>query len=128
MPLVFIFHGGGGNAKHIQWYIGMDPVADKEQLITVYPQSINKQWNDGREFDQKIAFNDDLLFINQLLDTLVKNYSINTKRVFATGISNEGFFSIFLSYKMSKRLLAVAQVCASIPKKIYDEFYPSNPV
>ena len=29
---------------------------------------------------------------------------------------------------MSQRLLAVAPVCASIPKKIYDEFYPSDPV
>jgi len=36
----------------------------------VYPQCINKQWNDGREFKESIAANDDVQFINQLLDTL----------------------------------------------------------
>jgi polyhydroxybutyrate depolymerase len=128
LPVVMIFHGGGGNAKQMQRYMHMDPIADKENFITVYPQGINKQWNDGREFDQHIAANNDVLFINQLLDTLVKNYAVNTNRVFSTGISNGGFFSIFLSYKMSQRLLAVAPVCASIPQKIYGEFYPASPV
>ncbi len=128
LPLVFVFHGGGGNAKQMQRYMGMDPIADREHFITVYPQGINKQWNDGREFDQKIAANNDVLFIGQLLDTLIKNYAVNPRRVFSTGISNGGFFSIFLSYKMSQRLLAVAPVCASIPTKIIDDFYPPNPI
>ncbi len=128
LPLVFIFHGGGGNAKQMQRHMGMDLIADREHFITVYPQGINKQWNDGREFDQKIAANNDVLFIGQLLDTLIKNYAVNPGRVFSTGISNGGFFSIFLSYKMSQRMLAVAPVCASIPTKIIDDFYPPNPI
>ena len=128
LPLVMIFHGGGGNSKQMQNYMKRAGIADKKNFITVYPNGINKQWNDGREFKQEITANDDIEFISQLLDTLLKNYAIDTKRVFSTGISNGGFFSIYLSYKLSHRLLAIAPVCASIPERIYDNFYPANPV
>ncbi len=128
LPLVFIFHGGGGNSKQMQRYMGMDAIADRENFITVYPQGLNKQWNDGREFKESIAANDDVKFIEHLLDTLENKEPIDPKRVFATGISNGAFFSIYLSYKLSQRFLAVAPVCGTIPQKIYDQFYPSQPV
>ena len=128
LPLVMIFHGGGGNSEQMQKYFGMDAIADKEKFITVYPNSINKNWNDGREFKEAVKAIDDVDFINRLLDTLEKNYAINTRRIFATGISNGGFFSYYLSYKMSNRLLAVSPVCASIPEQLYKEFYPPNPI
>lgn len=128
LPLVMIFHGGGGNSRQMQAYFKMDPIADKENFITVYPNGINKQWNDGREFKEEITANDDVQFVTQLLDTLVRNYAIDTGRIFSTGISNGGFFSIYLSYKLSHRLRAIAPVCASIPERIYRDFYPSRPV
>jgi len=128
LPLMLIFHGGGGNYKQMQRYMNMDDIADKENFITVYPGGINKQWNDGREFKESIAASDDVQFITQLLDSLQKYYSIDKKRVFATGISNGGFFSIYLSYKLSERFAAVAPVCASIPQKIFAGFYPANPI
>ncbi|HVT85135.1 MAG TPA: PHB depolymerase family esterase [Chitinophagaceae bacterium] len=128
LPLVFIFHGGGGNSKQMQRYIKMDAIADRENFITVYPQGLNKQWNDGRAFNISIAANDDVKFVEQLLDTLEKSAPIDPKRVFATGISNGAFFSIYLSYKLSRRFLAIAPVCGSIPKRLYDQFFPSQPV
>ena len=128
LPLMLVFHGGGGNSKQIQRYMGMDAIADRENFIAVYPNGINKQWNDAREFKESITANDDVQFIDQLLDSMQKNYSIDPGRVFATGISNGGFFSIYLSYKLSQRLLAIAPVCASIPQRIFPDFYPANPV
>lgn len=128
LPLVLIFHGGGGNDKQMQRYMGMDAIADEENFITVYPQGLNKQWNDGREFKGSISESNDTDFINQLLDTLEKSYAIDKKRIFATGISNGAFFSIYLSYKLNERLLAVAPVCGTIPQKVYDGFHLSKPV
>lgn len=128
LPVVFIFHGGGGNAIQMQRYMDMDAIAARENFITVYPQGIKGHWNDGREVDESITKYDDAQFISQVIDSLVKYYSISTKRVFATGISNGGFMSIYLSYKLSDKFLAVAPVCATIPQKIYDQFYPANPV
>jgi polyhydroxybutyrate depolymerase len=128
LPLVMVFHGGGGNSRQIQRYMAMDAIADRENFIVVYPNGINRQWNDGRDFKESISANDDVQFINQLLDSMQKNYTVNSKRVFSTGISNGGFFSIYLSYKLSHRLLAIAPVCASIPEKIFPFFYPAQPV
>src|SRR5437868_10761991 len=128
LPLVMIFHGGGGNAKQMQGFYGMDEIADAENFICVYPQGINKQWNDGREFKESISANDDVLFINNMLDSIIKHYAVNTKRIFSTGISNGAFFSIYLSYKISDRILAVAPVCGSIPEKIFAEFTPAMPI
>jgi polyhydroxybutyrate depolymerase len=128
LPLVLVFHGGGGNSKQIQRYFGMDAIADKENFITVYPQGLDKQWNDGRDFKESIAANDDALFIDDLLNTLEKEQPVDPKRIFATGISNGAIFSLYLSYKLSHRLLAVAPVCGNIPQKIYDEFFPAQPV
>jgi polyhydroxybutyrate depolymerase len=128
LPLVLVFHGGGGNSKQMQRHLEMDEVADKEQFITVYPNGLNKNWNDGREVKEAITANDDVQFISQLLDSLQKMYAIDVQRVFSTGISNGGFFSIYLSLKLSSRLRAVAPVCASIPEKIYDNFNPVYPV
>src|SRR5450631_2867113 len=79
LPLVLIFHGGGGNDKQIQSYMGMDPIADRENFICVYPRGINKQWNDGRDFKRSISDNDDVKFISNLLDTLIRNYSIDSR-------------------------------------------------
>src|SRR5882757_2957988 len=65
LPAVFIFHGGGGNYKQMQKYMAMDDIADRDNFITVYPNGINKQWNDGREFKASISANDDVQFIQQ---------------------------------------------------------------
>ncbi|MBS1510127.1 MAG: hypothetical protein JST86_04755 [Bacteroidetes bacterium] len=128
LPAVLIFHGGGGNYKQMQRYMHMDDIADKEHFITIYPNGIDKQWNDGREFKASIAANDDVAFINQLLDSVQQRYTIDAKRIFATGISNGGFFSVYVSWKLTNRLLAVAPVCATIPEKIFPSFFPAKPI
>jgi polyhydroxybutyrate depolymerase len=128
LPAVFVFHGGGGNSKQVCGYFGMDPIADREGFITVYPNGIGKQWNDGREFRESISANDDVRFIDQLMDTLLAEYAVDSGRVFATGISNGGFFSIYLSFRLTTRFLAVAPVCANIPLRLFPQFFPSGPI
>ena len=127
LPVVFVLHGGGGNAAQVQRYMGFDRIADYENFITVYPQGINKQWNDGREFREGVSSHDDMHFISELMDTLAAHYKCDTGRFFATGISNGGFFSIYLSWKLSNRLLAVAPVCATIPELLRNVFHPALP-
>src|ERR1700704_3298743 len=64
LPVVLIFHGGGGNALQMQRYMDIDDVADKEKFITVYPQGIKGAWNDGRDFKYEISANNDMQFIS----------------------------------------------------------------
>ena len=53
---------------------------------------------------------------------------MDTKRVFSTGISNGGFFSIYLALKLSDKILAVAPVTANIPENLKDSYKPVYPV
>lgn len=126
-PLVMVFHGGGGSAKQIKNYTRFNKLADKENFIVVYPEAISKNWNDGRT-GEKISDRDDVKFISILLDTLIKTYSVDTNRIFATGISNGGFFSIYLAYKLSHKILGVAPVTANIPENYSKDFKTEYPV
>ncbi|MBI5402077.1 MAG: esterase [Ignavibacteriae bacterium] len=128
LPLVFVFHGGGGTGKLIMNETGFNKLSDRDRFIAVYPDGLYRAWNDGREKKEKGEMKDDVKFISRLIDTIYKQYNIDTSRIFATGISNGGFFSFYLAYKLSNKFLAIAPVCANIPKNLKDFYKPENPV
>ncbi|MBZ0202000.1 MAG: hypothetical protein K8I03_03180 [Ignavibacteria bacterium] len=127
-PLVMVFHGGGGTASQIQGHTKFDKLSDKENFMVVYPNAVDKNWNDGRIGDKLPMDRDDVKFISVLIDTLSALYKIDTKRVFSTGISNGAFFSIYLAYKLSTKILAIAPVCGSIPENLSKDFKTEYPV
>jgi polyhydroxybutyrate depolymerase len=122
--LVLVFHGGGGNALQMERFSKFSQLAEKEKFIAVYPESINKNWNDGREFLQS----DDLSFVKMMLDALLKNYKIDEKRIFSTGMSNGAFFSNYLAANHSQKLAAIAPVVGGIAEPFAPQFSPKEPV
>ena len=128
LPLVMVFHGGGGTAEQVKDHTKFSKLADNENFIVVYPNAIDKNWNDGRIGDKLPMDRDDVKFISTLLDTLTANYNVNTKRIFSTGISNGGFFSFYLALKLSNRLLAIAPVTANIPENLKDSWKTDKPI
>lgn len=128
LPLVMVFHGGGGNAEQVKDHTKFNKLADNQDFIVVYPNAVDKNWNDGRNGEKLPMDRDDVKFISTLLDTLTANYNINTKRIFSTGISNGGFFSFYLALKLSNRLLAIAPVTANIPENLKDSWKTDKPI
>jgi polyhydroxybutyrate depolymerase len=128
LPLVIVLHGHGGTGKQIMNESGFNKLADRDRFIAVYPDGLHKAWNDGRAKSEKGKLGDDSKFMVQLIDTLYKEYHIDTNRVFATGISNGGFFSFYLAHKLSKIFLAIAPVCANITNYFKDKYTPDEPV
>ncbi|MCX6163413.1 MAG: alpha/beta hydrolase-fold protein, partial [Ignavibacteriae bacterium] len=128
LPLIIVLHGHGGTGKQIMKESGFNKLADRDRFIVIYPDGLHKAWNDGRAKSEKGKMGDDAKFIAQLIDTIYKQYSIDTSRIFATGISNGGFFSFYLAYKLSNKFLAIAPVCANIPDFFKDKYTPDNPV
>lgn len=128
LPLVMVFHGGGGTAEQIKDHTKFSKLADKENFIVVYPNSVDKNWNDGRIGDKLPMDRDDVKFIQMMLDTLQASYKINSKRIFSTGISNGGFFSFYLAHKLSDRILGIAPVAANIPENLKESFTLTSPV
>jgi polyhydroxybutyrate depolymerase len=124
VPLVLVFHGGGGRASQMAGFTGFDAPADREQFIVAYPDGIGRHWNDGRGRSQA----DDVGFIRALLDELERSYPIDARRVYATGISNGGFFSNRLACELSDRIAAIASVAATMPEPLASECNPARPI
>lgn len=130
--LVIVFHGGGGEGQSTARLTKFNQLADKENFIAVYPNGVGNNWNDGREdFAASQAHKenvDDVAFINSMIDAIAKDYKIDGKRIYATGISNGGIFSHYLGANLSKRIAAIAPVVGGIADPFYKSFKPVEPV
>ncbi|MFQ5804597.1 MAG: alpha/beta hydrolase family esterase [Candidatus Methylomirabilales bacterium] len=125
IPLVIVFHGGLGNGLKIAKQTGFNAVAESAGFAAVYPDSL-KYWNDGR--DTTAAGVDDVAFVRVLIDHLVKGRNIDRQRVYATGASNGGMFTLRLACDMSDQVAAFAPVIASMPVAYTSRCKPKRPV
>lgn len=131
VPLVFVFHGGGGTAAGTPKLTGFNTVADREKFIVVYPEGIGRGWNDGRETKVSQAHRDevdDLAFFDALLARLAKEHRVDAGRVFATGISNGGIFSHYLAANRAEKIAAIAPVVGGLAAPFHERFKPARPV
>jgi polyhydroxybutyrate depolymerase len=69
---------------------------------------------------------DDVAFLNQMLDQLALKYSVDTHRIYATGLGDGGFMALHMGCDMADRVAAVASVGAALPKTMI--CLPSRPV
>jgi polyhydroxybutyrate depolymerase len=115
LPMVMLFHGGGGNPKSIVRQSGMNTVADTNGFIAVYPAGIGarignmRTWNAikccGRAAKENI---DDVGFASALIDKMELDYGIDTSRVYATGHSNGAMITYRLACELSEKITAIA--------------------
>lgn len=123
-PLVFALHGGGGEGRRFDQGTTqgtLTAAADKRGVVLVFPEGIDNHWSDGRTGILKKNTGDDVEFISRIIDTMVKNYGIDPRRVYATGISNGGFMSVRLAMDLSEKIAAVAPVTAQLTKVLKDK-------
>ncbi len=124
-PLVLALHGGGGRGQRFDQSTTqgtLTTAADKRGVVLVFPEGVNRKWYDGRTWrlKPKKTYND-VAFISKIIDIMVKDYGIDPKRVYATGISNGGFMSVRLAMDLSEKIAAIAPVTAQIPKALKDK-------
>jgi len=123
VPVVLLFHGGGGYPGAIRFESGMERVSDQEGFIVVYPagQPGNRLfsdrlliWNDGRS-TKGTGLSDDVAFVRALLDDLPRLFNVDPRRIYAAGFSNGAQFSYVLASRMSDRIAAIAAVAGQRP-------------
>lgn len=131
LPLVLVFHGGGGTPAFAEKDSTFSELADREGFLVAYPEGFEKSWNDGRN-EPKIAAQreqvNDVGFIAALLDDVARRHRLDDKRIYATGISNGGMFSHYLAANLSSRIAAVAPVATGFPEAFRSQFRPEQPV
>lgn len=131
VPLVFVLHGGGGWGLQVERFTGFSALSDKEGFVVCYPDGVERNWFDGRVVEESKAHRekiDDAAFIDALIDVIAKKRPIDEKRIYATGISNGGFFSNYLGAKLSKRFAAIAPVVGGMAPTLAADFKPEQPV
>jgi len=132
LPVLFAFHGGGGNAAGFQDYAGLDAPADARGFVVVYPNGSGRfakrllTWNAGdccgfaQEHDA-----DDVGFALAILADLARDLPLDRTRVYATGHSNGGMMSYRLAADAAPRIAAIAPVAGADMTRA---FAPAAPV
>lgn len=126
LPLVLAFHGGFGRGDRLARNTSFNELADREGFIVVYPDALDKHWNDGRGTTNPDI--DDVGFVKALIERLIRFRNIDSSRIYAMGISNGGFFTQRLACEMSDRIAAFAAVSATLPEQLKSSCQPKNPV
>ncbi|MGA7908295.1 MAG: PHB depolymerase family esterase [Candidatus Sulfotelmatobacter sp.] len=153
-PVVILLHGLNQDAEEMARLTHFNDQADKDSIIAVYPNALNGRWNIGiteprfysgpyrrrgpwgpgyppppprqRREQGQARPAADIQFLNQMLDKLADKYSVNTLRIYATGLGEGGFMALRMGCNMADRVAAIAPVAAAMPKTM--NCIPSRPV
>lgn len=122
LPVVFAFHGGGGNMQlQASDRYGLVDKAERAGFIVVFPNGFSRfpggklaTWNAGsccaQARDQGV---DDVGYVRVLWATLAAQLSVDPQRVFATGMSNGAMMSYRLACEMADVFKAIAPVAGT---------------
>ena len=131
LPLLIALHGGGGTGDKMNALTGLDATAEREGFFLVYPEGVDKNWNDGRADVHSTAHREevpDVAFVSAMIDELERTYRVDPARVYVTGISNGAMMSCRLACELSQKIAGVAMVAGSMPRSIQPGCTPARPV
>lgn len=122
VPLVVVLHGGGQTAANIfdatsstaEW----TEVADDEGFVLVCPEGIDNAWNDCRSDDLVGSDEDDVGFIQAVIDEVDGDENIDLGHVFAGGSSNGGMMTMRLYFEISEEFAGFYTCIANLPANI----------
>lgn len=135
-PVVIYLHGGGGSIR-AAYEDGIDKASDEFGFILAIPAGTGPipdrllRWNGGTwdgagsrgyAVDNNI---DDVGFISKLIDEVIKEFSVDENRIYATGISNGALMTYRLGCELSDKIAAIAVVAAPAMPSNY---VPSRPI
>jgi polyhydroxybutyrate depolymerase len=133
LPVMLALHGGGGSGAQFQRENRLDPVADREGFLAVYPDGTGPlsgrllTWNSGVHccgWARKHAV-DDSGFLVAMLDDLGGRAPIDPRRLYVTGHSNGAMMAYRLAAEHADRVAAIVAVGGAMDVA---EFRPVRPV
>ena len=113
MALVLVLHGATQSPESAERMSGMSELSDREDFLVAYPRGTGRlpTWNAGNccgyALNNKV---DDVAFIRALIEKIEREYPVDPRRVYVTGISNGAMMSFRLACDLSDRIAAIAPV------------------
>ena len=110
-PLVLNFHGLMGSPDGQADFSQFNDTADSRGMLVAYPKGIGDSFNAGACCgDASSQGVDDVGFSRAIVDQLAAQHCVDTKRVYATGMSNGGHMAHYLACEAADVFAAVASV------------------
>ncbi len=106
-------------------------LADRDGFIVVYPDAVERNWNDGRGIASYRAQRDnidDVGYISALIDRFVAERNVDPERVYVTGMSNGALMSYRFACELSQKIAAIAPVCGLMIGNYTDYDQPVQPI
>jgi polyhydroxybutyrate depolymerase len=123
LPVVIAVHGFRMNAHMMAVMTGFNQQADQENFLVLYPEGGKHQWNGKAVANHN---NDDVDYMNAVLEATTSIRQIDPTRLYLTGFSNGGFFSQRLACDMPGRFAAIATVGSTMGQPLSEECSPSR--
>jgi polyhydroxybutyrate depolymerase len=114
--VVLAFHGFRAAPERLRRWTGLGRQAQRRGLMAVFPEGhdgVELLGTTGRGWDVDVGQTRDVAFVTTLLDGLEREFCVDRRRVYATGMSNGGFFANLLGCVLGERLAAVAPVAGA---------------
>ena len=129
--IVFVLHGTSMTGERMRQYtqFRFDQIADNDSFIVVYPDAYKKNWHCARTVPKDAAHNEninDVAFIENIIEILHRDYSINREEVYATGYSNGGHMCTKLALSIPEKIKSIALIASQVPGK-GNFFFSGNP-
>lgn len=122
-PVVFAFHGGGGNMdlQANDAYYGLISKSESAGFVAVFPNGSSRlpgdklaTWNAGNCCGHaRDAGIDDVGFVREIVRRVQAQYRVDPQRIFATGMSNGAMMSYRLACEMPDVFRAITAVAGT---------------
>jgi polyhydroxybutyrate depolymerase len=110
MAVVLNYHGFAGESLGQEWYAGARDAATRFGFIAVAPDGSGEPQRWWLAGERLPGYVDDFAFTRRMLADLASVYCVDPARVYASGISNGGFFSSIAGCQLQDVIAAVATV------------------
>lgn len=120
-PLLLAFPGAGDSAEDMSRYTQLDWLAADKGFYLVYLEGRHLSWPPFIPPENPEHVDPDLQFFDAACDELTRQYNIDERRVYATGMSQGAAFVNLLVAKRGRRLAAAAAHSGWLPRPLPDE-------
>jgi polyhydroxybutyrate depolymerase len=119
-PLLFMFHGGGGDGGEARLETGgeFEMLADRYGFVVAYPEGIGMSWNGCRKMQNTRRDRrgiDDVGFVDAMIAQEIARHHIDPKRVYAVGHSNGGSLAFRLALERPGAFAGIATISSNLP-------------
>ncbi|MBX7150945.1 hypothetical protein K1X84_04855 [bacterium] len=114
-PVIFALHGAGGTGSGMRSTARFFETDERDSCIFIYPDAKVENWEEGCRCNKPYRLGiDDVGFINSLLSDVIREYPVDTTRIYAVGFSQGGLFAQNLGCKLGYRFAAIASVASAM--------------